>query len=89
MAQGSVNEKFVEDWQGTNNKTHLLGINVQINASMLGSTLKITSLRWKTSTTPTFPQRGHWNSVLCSRLNFDTYQPHLVVFDELANALFM
>ena len=47
MAQGSVIEKFVEDWQGTNNKTHLLGINVQINASMLGSTLKITRLGWK------------------------------------------
>ena len=40
---------------------------------MLGSALKITSLGWKTSTAPTFPQRGHWHSVLCSRLNLDTY----------------
>ena len=42
---------------------------VLIDASMLSSALKITSLGWKTSTAPTFPQRGHWNSVLCSHLN--------------------
>ena len=71
-------EKFVDDWQGTNDKTHLLGTNVPIDASMLGSALKITSLGWKTSTAPTFPQRGHWNSVLCSRLNLDTYHAYLV-----------
>ena len=46
---------------------------LQIDASMLGSALKITSQGWKTSTAPTFPQRGQWNSVLCSRLNLDTY----------------
>ena len=63
----------MDDWRGTNDETHLLGTNVLIDASMLGSALKITSLGWKTSTAPTFPQRGHWNSVLCSRLNLDTY----------------
>ena len=40
--------------------------------------LKITSLGWKTSTASTFPQRGHWNSVLCSRLNLDTYHEDLL-----------
>ena len=45
----------------------------ELDASMLGSALKITSLGWKTSTAPTFPQRGHWNSVRCSRLDLDTY----------------
>ena len=54
---------FVDDWWGTNDKTHLHGTNVLINASMLGSTLKITSLGWKTST---FPQRGYWNVELHS-----------------------
>ena len=34
-------EKFVDDWQGTNDKTDLLGTNVPINASMLGSALII------------------------------------------------
>ena len=72
IAPGSVIEKFVDDWRGTNDETHLLGTNVLIDASMLGSALKITSLGWKTSTAPTFPQRGHWNSVLCSRLNLDS-----------------
>ena len=51
-------EKFVDDWRGTNDKTHLLGTNVLIDASMLGSALKITSLGWKTSTCPNFPTKG-------------------------------
>ena len=68
----------MDDWRGTNDETHLLGTNVPIDASMLGSALKITSLGWKTSTAPTFPQRGHWNSVLCSRLNLDTYHAFTV-----------
>ena len=39
-----VIEKFMDDWRGTNDETHLLGINVLIDASMLGSALKIASL---------------------------------------------
>ena len=40
------------------------------DASMSGSALKITSFGLKTSTS--FPQMGHWNSTLCSRLNLDS-----------------
>ena len=44
------------------------------NTCSILSTLKITSFGWKTSITwkTSFPQMGHWKSILCSRLNLDT-----------------